>query len=332
MRNDYYILATEKTIIDRFHICTWELPSDSSCIEFGLEFSPATFKDNKNTIGFYLAIPDVRPNDSVTCLLDNLSDSQNGRFIFNDIVTGMDNIGEDARDGKIIKFENRENLTLLPCTIIVEDGIICLKLKKPEKSEGSLYCRILVKYEKRGIAIKKKGITQTTYIYDFKINEKRNLPQQVYELKKSQSLKICHIRKLFCLHAMPDNFNFSFIDTSKLKNIRKLESSAFQRYLPQISGIRKDCYNIMFLKDEAKDDNDSYSLFTVCTEETIGSKQIALAVGANILCTLLFAIYSLKLNNPMKWYLHIPWEYWAATGIVVVLGLYLLIPLKRLRK
>lgn len=87
----------------------------------------------------------------------------------------------------------------------------------------------------------------------------------------------------------------------------------------------------MFLKDEAKDDNDSYSLFTVCTEETIGSKQIALAVGANILCTLLFAISSLKLDDSV-WYLQIPWEYWAATGIVVVLGLYLLIPLKRLRK
>lgn len=331
MRNAYYILSTEKTVIDRFHICTWELPSESSCIEFGLEFSQATFKD-KNIIEFYLAIPDVRHNDSVTCLLDNLSDSQNGRFIFNDIVTGIDNIGEDSRDGKIIKFENRGSLTLLPCTIDVKDGIICLKLKKPEKSEGSHYCRILVKYEKRGIAIKKKGIAQTTYIYDFKINEKRNLPQPVYELKNSQNLKICSIRKLFCLHAMPDNFIFSFIDTSKLKNIRKLESSAFQRYLPQIRGIDKDCYNIMFLKDEAKDDNDSYSLFTVCTEETIGSKQIALAVGANILCTLLFAISSLKLDYSMVWYLQIPWEYWAAMGIVVILGLYLLIPLKRLRK
>lgn len=170
------------------------------------------------------------------------------------------------------------------------------------------------------------------HIYDFKINEKRNLPQPVYELKNSQNLKICSIRKLFCLHAMPDNFIFSFIDTSKLKNIRKLESSAFQRYLPQIRGIDKDCYNIMFLKDEAKDDNDSYSLFTVCTEETIGSKQIALAVGANILCTLLFAISSLKLDYSMVWYLQIPWEYWATMGIVVILGLYLLIPLKRLRK
>lgn len=331
MRNTYYILANETTVIDRFHICTWEFPRESSYIEFGLEFSPETFK-NSDTIEFYLAIPDVRHNDSVTCLLDNLSEPQNGRFIFNDIVTGIDNIGDDSRDGKIIKFENRDNLTLLPCTINIKDGIICLKLSKPGKHEGSLYCRILVKYEKRGIAIKKKGIAQTTYIYDFKINEKRNLPQPVYELKNSQNLKNCHIRKLFCLHALPDNFTFSFIDNSKLKNIRKLESSAFQRYLPQIRGISKDCYNIMFLKDEAKDDNDSYSLFTVCTEETIGSKQIALAIGANILCTLLFAISSLRLNDSIEWYLQIPWEYWAAMGIVVALGLYLLIPLKRLRK
>ena len=37
-------------------------------------------------------------------------------------------------------------------------------------------------------------------------------------------------------------------------------------------GISKDCYNIMFLKDDDKDGKESYSLFSICTEETIGSK------------------------------------------------------------
>ena len=83
---------------------------------------------------------------------------------------------------------------------------------------------------------------------------------------------------MFCLHAVPDNFVFSFVDSSKLKNIRKLESIAFQRYLPEIEGISKDCYNIMFLKDDNSDGKESYSLFTICTEETIGSKQIAFAI------------------------------------------------------
>ncbi len=329
MDNTFYILSKEQVKIERLHICTWEFPRESSYIEFGMEFSVGSF--HGDSIDFYLAVPIVKKNDTVTCLLENLSNTDNGRFIFNDVVTGIDNIGDDSRDGSILKFEKREKLTLLPCDITVNGGLICLKIKKPNRHEGNLYCRILVKLYNKTIAIKKTGIAQTTYIYDFKINETRNLPQEVYNLKTIQRLKICKVRQLFCLHALPDNFVFSFIDTSKLKNIRKLESSAFQKYLPEIKGISKDCYNIMFLKDDDHDGKESYSLFSICTEETIGSKQIALAVEANILCSLLFAFSSLKLNNPnLEWYCQIPWGYWAALGILVLLFIYLFTPLRKI--
>lgn len=328
MYNAFYILSKEHVNIERLHICTWEFPRESSYIEFGLEFSAESF--HGDSIDFYLAVPVVKKNDTVTCLLENLSNTDNGRFIFNDVVTGIDNIGDDSRDGSILKFEKREKITLLPCDITVNNGLIYLKIKKPNKHEGNLYCRVLVKLYNKTIAIKKTGIAQTTYIYDFKINETRNLPQEVYSLKTIKNLKICKVKRLFCLHALPDNFVFSFIDTSKLKNIRKLESSAFQKYLPEIKGISKDCYNIMFLKDDDRDGKESYSLFSICTEETIGSKQIALAVGANILCSLLFAFSSLKFNNPnLEWYRQIPWEYWTALGVLVLLCLYLFKPLKR---
>ena len=168
------------------------------------------------------------------------------------------------------------------------------------------------------------------YIYDFKINETRNLPQDIYELKKNNGLEICKVKKAFCLHAIPENFVFSFVDSSKLKNIRKLESIAFQRYLPEIERISKDCYNIMFLKDDNSDNKEGYSLFTICTEETIGSQQIALAIGANILCSLLFALSSLRfIRNPnIEWYCQIPWEYWTALGILLILCIYLFVPTK----
>lgn len=326
MDNTFYILSKDYVCIERLHMCTWEFPYESSYVEIGIEFS---YEDILNNfIEFNLAMPIVKKKDSVTCLLENLSNADNGRFIFNDIVTGIDNIGDDSRDGIILKFEKREKITLLPCDITVNDGLMYLKIKKPNRHEGNLYCRILIKLKNRTIAIQKHGIAQTTYTYDFKINETRNLPQRVYEFKTSQNLKICKVKKLFCLHAFPDSFILSFIDTSKLKNIRKLESMAFQKYLPQIKGIRKDCYNIMFLKDDDSNGNESYSLFTVCTEETIGSKQIALAIGANILCTLLFASSLLQFEDPiLKWYCQIPWEYWFAIGILILLCLYLFAPL-----
>lgn len=326
MDNTFYILAKKQIDIERLHVCTWEFPNDFSYIEFGIEFSYEDFNDDSLT--FFLAAPFINTNSFVTCLLKNLSDSANGRFIFNDVVSGIDNVGEDSRDGSILKFEKRDKLTVLPCDIEVNEGLISFSIKKPNSHEGNLYFRVLIKLGKNPVAIKKRGIAQATYIYDFKINETRNLPQGIYDLKKKNSLEICNVKNVFCLHSIPDNFAFSFVDSSKLKNIRKLETSAFQRYLPEIKCISKDCYNIMFLKDSGKE---SYSLFSICTEETIGSKQIALAVGANILCSLLFAFSTLRFvkDATIVWYKQIPWEFWGAIVILIVLCIYLFTPLKK---
>lgn len=324
MDNTYYILAKEQINIDRLHICTWEFPHDSSYVELGMEFSYESIKDD--SLIFYLAAPFIKNDTTVSCLLRNLSDRANGLFIFNDVVNGIENVGEDSRDGSILNFEKRDCLTVLPSNIEVSNGLITFEIKKPMKYKGNLYFRVLVKGEDCSIAIKKSGIAQTTYIYDFKINETRNIPQDIYDIKKRKNLRICKIKSLFCLHAVPDSFVFSFLDSTKLKNIRKLEALAFQNYLPEIKNISKDCYNIMFLKDSGKE---SYSLFSMCTEESIGAKQIAFAIGANILCSLLFAFSSLRFDANIKWYFQIPLGYWMASVILLFLLLYLFTPLKR---
>lgn len=326
MNNAYYLLSKEQIEIKRFHICTWEFPNESSYLEFGFEFPYDCIKND--SLSLLLSAPFCLKNESVSSLSVNLSDRDNSRFIFNDVVSGIDNVGEDSRDGCIIKFENRGCLTVLPCDIGVSRELISFSIKKPKKYEGNLYIRALVNISDNPVAIKKSGIAQTSYIYDIKINETRNLPQSIYDLKKRDDLNICSVEKVFCLHAIPDNFVFTFVDSTKLKSIRKLESSAFQHYLPQIKGISQDCYNIVFLKDSGKE---SYSFFSTCTEETIGSKQIALAVGVNILCSLLFAIASFRfVKNPaIAWYRQIPLEYWGAFGVLVLLCIYLFTPLKK---
>lgn len=140
--------------------------------------------------------------------------------------------------------------------------------------------------------------------------------------KINENLHICQIHNLFCLHSVPDDFEFSFIDSSKLKNIRKLETEAFKKYLPDVKDIGKDCYNIMFLKDCGKE---SYSLFTTCSEETIGTKQISLAIATNILCSLLFFVYSVRtgIKKGEVWYIQMPWEGIIALFVLIVLCLYL---------
>ncbi|ATV54539.1 hypothetical protein CTM53_06350 [Prevotella intermedia] len=330
MDNSYYILSKEEVSIERLHICTWEFPQETSFIEFGLEFSHESFISD--SIKFYLAAPFVKKeNITVTPLLKNLSDRDNARFIFNDVVKIIKNAGNESMDWSILSFEKRDSLTVLLCDIDIDNGFISFDIKNPNKYEGNLYFRVLIEIKEASIAIRKKGIAQTIYIYDFKINETRNLPQDIYELKTTKKLVICKVKKIFCLHAVPDNFVFSFVDSSKLKNIRKLETTAFQKYLPAVKSISKDSYNIMFLKDDDCDGKESYSLFSICTEETIGSKQIALAIGANILCSLLFALSSFRYikDSKIEWYRQIPWEYWLALLILVLLLIYLFTPLKK---
>ena len=147
-------------------------------------------------------------------------------------------------------------------------------------------------------------------------------------MKSNENLQICQIQNLFCLHSVPDDLEFSFIDSSKLKNIRKLETEAFKKYLPEVKDIGKDCYNIMFLKDCGKE---SYSLFTTCSEETIGTKQISLAIATNILCSLLFFVYSVRtgIKKGEVWYIQMPWEGIIALLGLIVLCLYLFIPYKK---
>lgn len=319
MNNAYYILTKEAIQIERLHICTWEFPNADSYIEFGLEFS---YKDFVNkTLEIWLSVPFIKEGDDVKCLLKNLADSANSRFIFNNIVSGISNIGTDPRDGSILQFEGRNSLTILPCKIDVSSGLLKFTINKPNKYEGNLYFRVIVKHNGT-IAIIKSGIARKTYIYDLKINETRNMPKDIYDLKSDKNLQVCKINNLFCLHSVPDDFEFSFIDSSKLKNIRKLETDAFKKYLPEVKDIDRDCYNIMFLKDCNKD---SYSLFTICSEETIGTKQISLAIATNILCSLLFFVYSVRteIEKDEVWYNRMPWEGVVALSVLIILCRYL---------
>ena len=111
MNNSYYILAKEAIHIERLHICTWEFTNADSYIEFGMEFSYGSFTND--TLNIWLSVPFIKGNDEVKCLLENLSNRANSRFIFNDIVSGISNIGADHRDGSILQFEKRDSLSLI---------------------------------------------------------------------------------------------------------------------------------------------------------------------------------------------------------------------------
>jgi hypothetical protein len=329
MDNSFFILSKQKVRISRFHICTWDIESSNTFIELGVEFN---FPKGTQEVEFKMVVPFVDENSSVCCLLQKLiTDTENCKFIFNDNIKSFSYFdNSDKRSGGIVTFETRENkkLKILPvASEITENNVISLKVKNENPNEPMpSYIRFLIKSNLQTFARIKKGIAKTDFIFDIKLNEKRNLPNSVYDIKDKYNF--CEIENCFCFHVIPISYNISFIDQTKLKNIRELEVLGFKKYLrEELKTMKEGKYMIVFNKDTKQD---SYSFFTIFTKETIGSKQILFAIGANIFCSLLFGISVIRtsFNSNSSFWKQIPAEYWIAIVTLIILIVFLFIPCK----
>jgi hypothetical protein len=310
--------------VKRFHICTWDLQKNDAFIEFGIEF--LLNEENGEDLSFYLYLPFLQSDNKISDLSKNLSNDSNCRFIFNERVSSLESINSDSRDGCIIKFEgSRDSLTILPLKAekLLNEKILKLSMNiPPEHKDKHFYVRVLIETKVKTLAIVKKEITKESFLYDVKINEQRNVPDGLHRYYKDNKLKLCQIEKAFCFHVIPDNYSISFIDDNKLKNVRKLEINAFHKYLPDITELKNDKYIILFNKSEK---NSSHSFFSVFTQEIITLKQLSLAIIVNIVCSLLFALGSLHIDNQGKKmfaYSGMTWEYRVAIITLIIMLLY----------
>ncbi|HBG41808.1 MAG TPA: hypothetical protein DDW85_10445 [Porphyromonadaceae bacterium] len=294
-----------------------------------MEFAPTT----SHELEFKFVAPFAQSGNEVKCLAENLNkDSNNSKFIFNDNIKNFQVIKGDKRNGAILTFENRNDLAILPLErLSLSSQIISFKIKLPDPNlECPCYIRFLIRVKKKTLSTIKKGITNTSFIYDIKLNEKRNLPNEVHNLIKDE-YRLCKVENCFCFHVIPNNLNISFVDQNKLKNIRELEVKAFKNYLPEeLEKMKEDRYIIVFNKASKEE---SYSFFTIFTKEIIGTNQILLAIGTNILCSLLFAIAGLRLNfkSGVSIWKQIPIEYWLAFIVLILLALFLFRPNKKMK-
>ncbi|HJA56684.1 MAG TPA: hypothetical protein H9951_15155 [Candidatus Bacteroides intestinigallinarum] len=301
MENTYFILSNTPVIIDRLHICTWDFKGGTEgAIEIGLEFSHDF--DSSKDIKFALALPFLNENDKVECLMPQLILSENSRFIFNDKIMSIEPIKGNERYGATLKFENRNPLKVIPLKGIEQrKGLFSFTAKSISAGQRH-YIRFYIKKAMKDFATIKRGIAKTSFIYDIKINERRNLPDYLNELLDNKQMEICgNIKQGFCFHVIPSSFNIAYLNSENLKNIRILESDAFNRYLNPKRPLKNNEYIIIFNKI-THTNNSSYTFFSIFEKEIIGNKQILLAIGANILCSLLLEAYSLYTANP-KWYI-----------------------------
>lgn len=158
-------------------------------------------------------------------------------------------------------------------------------LKKLNKIEDtSLYFRFYIEPKIHLLSTRKTGISRSTIIYDIKLNERRNLPED--SSIDFEELKLCNVRSCFAFNILPNSYDLTFFDSSTLKNIRTLEFDSFKKYLGD-NRVKKDELVVVFNK---KKEQDSYAFFSIFSKERIGAGQFALAVLVNLVCAILLLI------------------------------------------
>ncbi len=323
MENSFFIFTDKEEIeIERFHICTWEFKDQKPLIEFGAEISKDSIED-KDSLCLSIYIPWFSKSYEIEDLYKNLSNFENSRFIFNDSIEHIDSLdGGKNRFGVIYTFkERKEKLCILPVNITKSDCIISINLplnkyKEIKNTKPNIYFRFLIKPAIQKISTIIPGIGKSTIIYDIKINEQRNIPDDKIDLFEEK--KFCTIKTCFLFNIVPNKYDITFFESAHLKNIRTLEYDSFKKYLAD-SRVKKDGLIVVFLK---KNDLESYTFFNIFSKERIGTGQFAIAILINIFCGFLLFLpgYRGEGNKQISWRL---WE-WFTTELYIVAVLVLL--------
>lgn len=338
MENSFFIF-TDKTTpieIERFHNCTWEFNNDSSLVEFGFEITKTSIKENQLSISLF--IPWLTVGCEVKDLFEKLSSAENSRFIFNDSIERTAYLAKDTNSfGVIHKFSDRNELCILPVkfdrnndkviTVLID---LQTYLTINSDDQPNIYFRFWIKPKTSYISMRKKGISKSTIIYDIKINERRNIPDN--QLSYFNSKTFCKIKTCFSFNIVPNKYDIVFFDNLALKNVRTLEYNSFNKYLGD-ERIKRDELIVVFNKKEIKNPElaESFSFFSIYSKERLGTAQFTLALMLNIFCGLLFFIASFRTpvtdKSPFyKAIFNLPPEIYFAISILLATFLYFLWP------
>lgn len=335
MENSFFIFTDKANSIEieRFHICTWEFNNNSSLVEFGFEVSKESLKSIKLSISLF--IPWFTKKCETQDLYDKLCIAENSRFIFNDSIDETKYLKNNTTSlGVIHKFSDRNELCVLPVTFEnntdnVLTAIVNLESYQNYQSKSNIYFRFSIKLAIPYISMRKKGISKSTIIYDIKVNERRNISDD--KVKFFNEKEFCKIQNCFSFNIIPNKYDIVFFDNSSLKNVRTLEYDSFNKYIGD-KRVKKDELIVVFNKKQNGvngQNADSFSFFSIYSEERIGVAQFTFAILLNIFCGFLFFIASFRnpesvqITSIKELFLALPWEiYFAIFIMVVTLGYF----------
>lgn len=331
MDNAYFVFSDNELTIERFHLCTWEFKNGSALIEIGGEISAKSLKENEAQLVLCLYIPWLNAN-LATDLYTRLSDPANSKFIFNDSVTNTTPLDDGrALMGVVHEFQIRSPLCILPIRLLsdVENKKVEVHIDLSSYNRRAfgtnVYFRFLLSPNINFISTRKKGVSRSTIIYDIKVNERRNIPDNLFP--EVNNKKLSKIQSCFCFNIVPNSYDLSFFDSSSLINVRTLEYDSFNRYLDD-SRVRKDELMVVFNK---KKEPDSFAFFSIFTRERIGAGQFALAVLINLVCGILLFLPAYRKENHAgffseQFWVGFPTEVYLAIIIGLILIFYFIWP------
>ena len=322
MDKSVFLLCKQNVVITRLHICTWNINHKKYFTEYGIEIN----RNNLTHLDIALALPQQCQKKDFVCLYENIITPNNSRFIFNSDITKTSPINGDTRFGVNISLGKDRDITVLPLegSVAFDMQMQKITIEIPSQAHKIIYLRFLVKSEAPSFSFIKRGISKINIIYDVRVNDCRTASKDVINAQKN-GYHLINIEKCFCFHIIPNSFSLDFIQGNKLKTIRGLEDIEFNEYLgdsireTEKIKLKEQEYNIVFCKQENKT---SYSFFSVYSKDFIGTPQIILALAVNIICSLLFAaggLHTQVYNMDLTYIERIPWEYWTALGVLIVL-------------
>lgn len=328
MDNSFFVYSNQSLELERFHICSWEFTNGSALLEIGCEISAENFSHEINLIELSIHIPWLNAQNEVFDLYPRLKDAANTKFIFNDSVVNTQTFDGGAGVlGVLHEFQGREPLSILPVTLNLNYAtkVISIKLNlasyKNNEITSNIYFRISITALISSLSIRRKGVSRTTIIYDYKINEGRNISDKLFpELQNNQ---LCSIKHCFCFTIVPNSYDLSFYDSNSLKNVRTLEYDAFYRYLND-HRVQKDELMVVFSKKKYPD---SFAFFSIFVKERIGAGQFALAILINLISGILLFLPAFRKDNNgnVNWH-ELPIEVFIAIFASLSLLIYLIWP------
>ncbi len=287
-------LDASKIKIEKFHICTWLDNNNREIIEFGCQVR--CLKNLSDDLELSLYIPWLMHGMNTFDLYDAIKESCNAKFIFNELIDGVKPYDKgDAKTGVKVTFENKKELIIIPVKVSSHaDKILNLEVKNPSGhcliENDCLYFRFCVIPTELSIPQRIIGFSQKSFVYDIKVNMMRNIPKEI------DHFNLCHIDQCFCLNIVPAKFSISFKDDKTFKSVRMLEVEAFNRYIEKVNGLRScinpDSLMVVFNKQigsRGLNGVNSYLFFTKFSDEIVDTSQIVLAIGLNIICSILCA-------------------------------------------